>query len=243
MKNGEYITVGKKLIGLCIAALLVSQMVAAYNSYASGGIGGGSSNEKMNGLDCVGNSSNGLDCAATPDPGTPFAQVLTSSSNVGIPIHPTPYIGIPFSPDFPVYEDPYAKCEINLSEKELANEEKLQKEIDAIYEQINALYEKINEKSSQLPQHYNQTCMTQVDRDNMKARCNLTDDDLAKMDSIQAEINALYGKLGGADDENIWEEINNKEEDLRGISACIYGPIELMGSIKQVEPTEPKYIL
>jgi uncharacterized coiled-coil protein SlyX len=247
MKKGEYITVGKKMIGLCIAAFLVSQMAAAYNSNASadtsGRISRALSNGEINGLDCIGNSSNGLDCATTPDPGTPFAQVITSSSNVGIPIHPTPYIGIPFSPDFPVYEDPYAKCEINLSEKELANEEKLQKEIDAIYEQINALYEKINEKSSQMPQHYDQTCMTQVDRDNMKARCNLTDDDLAKMDRVQAELNALYEKLGGTDDEKIWEEINNKEEELRGISACIYGPIELMGSMKPGEPTELRYML
>ncbi len=229
--------VGKKLIGLCIAAFLVSQIATAYNSSGSADTSAGASGRVMglsneqSSVDCIGNSSNGLDCAVTP--------------NADIPIHPTPYIGIAIDPVIPSYEDPYAKCEINLSEKELANEAELQREIDALYEQINALYEKINEKSSELPQHYNQSCMMQVDRENLKERCNLTDGDLAKMDELQAEINALYEKLGGADDEKTWEEINAKQEELSNISTCVYGPMEPIGlmesgePMKQTQPMEP----
>ena len=246
MKIDEYMMVGKKLIGLCIAAFLVSQIVAAYNGGASGRVMG-LSNEQ-NGVDCIG-GSNGLDCAITSGVGVPVAPALPPAPDAGMLVHPTPYVSISIAPDLPSYEDPYAKCQINLSEKELANEAELQKEIDALYEQINALYDKINEKTSQLPQHYNQSCMTQVDRDNLKERCNLTDDDLARMDEIQAEINALYEKLGGADDEKTWEEINQKEQELSNISTCVYGPMMPVEQtkpgepMKQTEPMAPGYIL
>ncbi len=218
--------VGKKLLGLCIAALLVSQMAAALNGDASADASGrimrGVSNEQTNGVDCIGGPT-GMDCAITPGARTTTAPVLPSTPDTGILIAPTPDVGIQVPVDFPPYEDPYAKCEITLSEKELAKEAKLQKEIDALNEQINALYEKINEKTGQMPQHYDQECMTRVDRDNLKKTCNLTDADMDKIDRIQAELNTLYAKLGEANDEKIWEEINKKNEELSSLfSMCTY---------------------
>jgi hypothetical protein len=119
----------------------------------------------------------------------------------------------------------YSSCEITLSKAEFKKEKKLQQEIDALYKQIDDIYAKINEKSEQLPQHYDQECIEQVDREMLKERCNLTDEELAKIETIQSEINALYANLQGANDDNTWEEINRKGEEINSISACVYGPM------------------
>jgi len=123
------------------------------------------------------------------------------------------------------YEEMYSSCEIELSNAELKKEARVQAEIDALNKQIEELYAKINEKSEQLPQHYDQKCIEEVDREMLKERCNLTDGELEKIESIQSEINALYANLQGASDENTWEEINRKGEGINSISACVYVPV------------------
>jgi uncharacterized coiled-coil protein SlyX len=323
MKIGEYLMVGKKLIGLCIAALLVSQTAMAYNAGASGRIMNEVSIEPTNSADCIGGPE-GSDCVSS-DPGyLPYedtyakCEIILSKNELAKEAKTQKEIDALYEKINALYEkineksaklpqhlndtcmeqvnreqlkksckltdadleemdrinaemnalygklsgaddtqtwdeinrlgeklsnmysncvyqnvdswdvpgdDPYAKCEIILSKEEQKKEDKLQKEIDALYEQVNALYEKVNEKSEQLPAHYDQKCIEQVDREMLKERCNLTDDDLAKIDSIQSEINALYENLNGASDESTWKEINRKGEEINEISACVYGPV------------------
>jgi hypothetical protein len=149
--------------------------------------------------DCIGPSANGFDCV-----------IPTIEPN---------------EPEFPVYVDPYQKCEINLSKAELKKEEKLQSEIDALYEKVNSLYEKLWPKYEQLPNHFDQKCIEQIDRETMKKQCNLTDEGMEKVDALQSELNDLYQMLGSGDDERIWEEINKKQEELNNLLVCDYsGP-------------------
>jgi hypothetical protein len=165
--------------------------------------------------DCIGPGANGLDCMI-----------------------PVPE---PNEPEFPVYVDPYQKCEINLSKAELKKEEKLQKEIDALYEKVNGLYEKLWPKYEQLPNHFDQKCIEQIDRETMKKQCNLTDEGMKKVDALQSELNVLYQKLGSGDDERVWEEINNKQEKLNNLLVCDYSdpylPYEEMYSSCEIKLT------
>jgi len=130
-----------------------------------------------------------------------------------------------YSGPFLPYEELYSSCELKLTKAELKKEARVQAEIDALSKQIDDLYTKVNEKSAQLPQHYDQKCMEEVDREMLKERCNLSDDELVKIEAIQSEINALYTNLKGTNDDNTWEEINRKGEEINAISTCVNGPI------------------
>jgi hypothetical protein len=198
MKNNGWLKTGEKLVLLCIAALLVSQAVTAFGNDVPSPRPPMALNEAGT-SDCLGEGANGLDC------------VIPSVE--------------PNSSEFPVYVDPYQKCEINLSKSELKKEEKLQNDIDALYEKVNGLYEKLWPKYEQLPNHFDQTCIEQIDRENMMKQCNLTDESIKRVDTLQSELNALYQKLGNGDDERTWEEINQKQEELNNLLVCDYsGP-------------------
>ena len=198
MKNNGWLKkTGGKLIMLCIAALLVSQAATAFgNDMRIPSPRPPMALNEAGTSDCLGEGANGLDCTNEPN-----------------------------SSEFPVYVDVYQRCEINLSKAELKKEEKLQNDIDALYEKVNGLYEKLSPKYGQLPNHYDQKCIEKIDRETMMKQCNLTDDGMKRVDALQSELNTLYQKLGNANDEKTWEEINQKQEELNGLLVCDYsGP-------------------
>lgn len=125
----------------------------------------------------------------------------------------------------PVYMDPYLVCQRELTPEELEKEKRLQSEIDVLQRQIEDLYKKMDEKMSQLSSRYDEDCIKEVEKNNTMETCNLSGDEYAKMDALRMELDALYQKLGGENDEQVWEQIKVLEGQLSTVFTCgYYGP-------------------